>query len=126
MKAGDAFRPADRSVDKFIHLWVIISDPDQDSSEVLIVSLTEAHPKKDMACILKPGEHPALHKTTCVAYDLANAPSLSDLIRSRDAGGLIPAQPMDATILDRIRKRSSLSKKMLPKHWHILDRQGLT
>ena len=31
MKAGDTFRPAENIVDKYIHLWVIISDPEQDS-----------------------------------------------------------------------------------------------
>jgi len=40
--AGDTFRPADRKVD--IHLWVIISDPHQDSSQVLIVSLRTLKP----------------------------------------------------------------------------------
>jgi len=126
MKGGDTFRPADGSVDKFVHLCAILSDPDQDPSEVLIVSLTEAHPKKDTACILQPGDHPALYKPTCVAYDLANTPSLSDLTQARDAGELISAQPMDPAILDRMPKRSSLSTKMLPEHWDILDRQGLT
>ena len=40
MKAGDTFRPADGTVDKFVHVWVIISEPEQDSDRVLIVSLT--------------------------------------------------------------------------------------
>jgi len=49
MRAGDTFRPADNTVDKFVHLWVI----------------------------------------------------------------------------ERIRKQSSLSTKMEPELWDILDRQGL-
>ena len=62
MNAGDTFQPANGTVDRFVHLWVIISDPQQDSAEVLIVSLTAYHPKKDTACILEPGDHPFLHK----------------------------------------------------------------
>jgi hypothetical protein len=58
MKAGDTFQPADSTVDTFVHLWVIISDPEQDPDQVLIVSLTAYHPKKDTACILVPGDHP--------------------------------------------------------------------
>lgn len=58
MKAGDSFQPADGTVEKFVHLWVIISDPEQDSDEVLIVSLTEYHPKKDTACVLGPRRSP--------------------------------------------------------------------
>ena len=125
MKAGDTFRPADGTVDKFVHLWVIISDPEQDSDQVLIVSLTEYHPKKDTACILAPGDHPFIHKRTCVAYDLANAPSLDDLIQARDDGDLIPNDADAPDVLERIRKQSSLSTKMDPDLWDILDRQGL-
>jgi len=33
MRAGDTCRPADNTVDKFVHLWVIISDPEQDSND---------------------------------------------------------------------------------------------
>jgi len=125
MKAGDTFQPADGTVDKFVHLWVIISDPEQDSDQVLIVSLTEYYPKKDTACILGPGDHPFIHKRTCVAYDLANAPSLDDLVRARDNGDLIPNDPMRPDVLERIRKQSSFSTKMAPELWDILDRQGL-
>jgi len=32
MNAGDTFQPADGTVDKFVYLWVIISDPEQDSN----------------------------------------------------------------------------------------------
>jgi hypothetical protein len=125
MKAGDTFRPADGTVDKFVHLWVIISDPEQDSEEVLIVSLTEYHPKKDTACILVPGDHPFIHKTSCVAYDLANAPSLDVLRQAQENGDLIANEPMRSDVLERIRKQSSLSRKMDPDLWDILDRQGL-
>ena len=125
MKAGDTFRPADGTVDKFVHLWVIISDPEQDSEEVLIVSLTEYHPKKDTACILVPGDHPFIRKTSCVAYDLANAPSLDVLRQAQENGDLIANEPMRSDVLERIRKQSSLSRKMDPDLWDILDRQGL-
>jgi hypothetical protein len=125
MKAGDTFRPADNTVDKFIHLWVIISDPEQDADEVLLVSVTEYHPKKDTACILNPGDHPFIHKTSCVAYDLANAPSLETLLQAKDNGDLVPNDPMPPDVLQRIRKQSSLSTKMAPDHWDILERQGL-
>jgi hypothetical protein len=125
MKAGDTFRPADGTVDKFVHLWVIISDPDKDPDEVLVVSLTEYHPKKDTACILHPGDHPFIHKATCVAYDLANAPSLATLKHAEENGDLIANVPIRSDVLERIRKQSSLSTKMDPELWDILDRQGL-
>jgi hypothetical protein len=114
MKGGDAFRPADARFDKYRHLWVVVSDPEQDPDEVVIVSIAEAHPKKDTACILQPGEHPFRYKESCVAYDLANLTSTADLVRARDDGDLEPMEPMDPAVLDRIRKRSSLSTRMDP------------
>ncbi len=60
-----------------------------------------------------------------MAYDLANAPTLDKLIQARDDGDLIPNIPMRPDVLERIRKQSSLSTKMNPDLWDILDRQGL-
>jgi hypothetical protein len=126
MKGGDTFRPTDASIDTYRHLWVIVSDPDQDPEKVVIVSITEAHPKKDTACILQPHDHPFLYKESCVAYDLANLVSVADLILARDNGDLEPREPIDPAVLERIRKRSSFSKRMDPDLYDILDRQGLT
>jgi hypothetical protein len=123
VKAGDTFRPADRSID--IHLWVIISDPDQDESNVLIVSLTTAHSKKERVCLLNVGDHPAVSHETCVAYDLAKAPSLGQLEQARDAGLLIPAQPVSPEILARIRNGAALSKRLALEYGELLDSQGL-
>lgn len=126
MKGGDTFRPTDSTIDKYRHLWVILSDPDQDPDEVVVVSITEAHPKKDMSCVLQPHDHPFLYKESCVAYDLANLTSVTDLILARDNGDLEPEEPMDPEVLERMRKRSNFSTKMDPDIYDILDRQGLT
>jgi hypothetical protein len=123
MKPGDTFRPADRSVD--IHLWVIISDPEQNPSQVLIVSLTSYNPKKEAACLLDAGDHRSLTHETCVAYNLANAPSLSQLERARDLGKLIPDHPVSEEVLARIRGGAALSTKLSIEHYELLDSQGL-
>ncbi len=93
---------------------------------MVIVSITEAHPRKDTACILQPQDHPFLYKESCVAYDLANVVSVAELAQARDHGDLEPQEPMAPSVLDRIRKRSSFSRKMDPDLYEILDRQGLT
>ena len=123
MKAGDTCRPADRSID--IHLWVIISDPLRDASRVLIVSLTTYNPKKENACLLDAGDHPAISRKTCVAHDLANAPSLAQLEQAKDAGHLVPAEPVSDEILSRIREGAALSKRLSLDHGELLDSQGL-
>jgi hypothetical protein len=123
MKAGDAFRPADRSVD--IHLWIIISDPQQDDSRVLIVSLTTFKSHKETICVLDVGDHPSISHRTCVAYGLANAPSLAQLEQAKVAGHLIPAEPVSGEILARIRDGAALSKKLAIEYGELLDFQGL-
>jgi hypothetical protein len=123
MKAGDTFRPADPTVD--IHLWVIISDPVQDASRVLIVSLTTFKPKKESVCLLDIGDHPFIRHQTCVAYNLANAPSLAQLERARDSGDLIPDVPVSDEVLRRIREGAALSTKLSIEHGELLDSQEL-
>ena len=39
------------------HLWIVISDPSQHESCV-IVNLTSWRSDKDQSCVLKPGDHP--------------------------------------------------------------------
>ncbi|WP_435008693.1 hypothetical protein P12x_005897 [Tundrisphaera lichenicola] len=123
MKPGDTFRPADPSVD--IHLWVIISDPDQDPNRVLIVSLTTFKPKKESVCLLHPGDHPFIRHPTCVAYNLANAPSLAQLEGARASGRLIPDIPVSEAVLRRIREGAALSTKLPIEYGELLDAQGL-
>lgn len=123
MKAGDTFRPADRSVD--IHLWVIIFDPDLDPSKVLIVSLTTFTAKKESVCLLDVGDHPFIRHPTCVAYNFAKAPSVAQLEKAKDLGLLIPDDPVSAEILQRIREGAAISTKLAIEYGALLDRQGL-
>ena len=123
MKAGDTFRSANLSVD--IHLWVVISDPQQDPSRVLIVSLTTYNPKKESVCLIDIGDHPFVRHKTCVAYNFAKAPSLVQLKQVSEAGQLIPDVPVSLEVLRRIRDGAALSKKLSVDHYEILDSQGL-
>ncbi len=56
MKAGDTFILPDDSADK--HLWVVISDPDQDPERILVVGLTSYDVTKEDVCLIKAREHP--------------------------------------------------------------------
>lgn len=64
MKAGDTFK----LVNKDIHLWMVISDPEQDPHRVLLVNFTTWTPRQDPACVLQEGDHPFIHHETCVNY----------------------------------------------------------
>jgi hypothetical protein len=50
------------------HLWVVISDPQADPDQVVIVSLTTWHARKDQSCIIERGEHPWATHRACVFY----------------------------------------------------------
>jgi hypothetical protein len=121
--AGDAFRPANRNID--IHLWVIVSDPDQDRARVLIVSLTTYKPHKEPACLLKAGDHPAVKHDTCIAYDLAKVTTVARLEEARDRGLLHEDAPVSDDVLKRIREGSALSKRIAIEHVELLEAQGL-
>ena len=123
MKPGDTFRPANSLVD--IHLWVIILNPDQDSSRVLIVSLTTFNANKESVCLLNVGDHPFIRHQTSVAYNLAKAPSLAQLEQARDLGQLIPDVSVSEVVLQRIREGAALSTKLAIEYGELLDTQGL-
>lgn len=121
--AGETFRPANRAID--IHLWVIISDPQQDPSRILIVSLTTYKPYKESACLLQKGDHRAINHETCIAYDLAKITTIVQLQEANAKGWLKADDPVSAEILRRIREGAAQSRKMDIEHFELLDAQGL-
>jgi len=64
--SGATFFIKDRSIDS--HLWVIISDPLKDPTQVVMVSITTYESRKESACILDAGDHPGIsHKSETIA-----------------------------------------------------------
>jgi len=122
-QAGDSFRSANRSID--IHLWVVISDPFIDPSQVLIVSLTTLKPHKESVCILRSGEHRAVSHDTCIAYDLAKVTTVEKLAEAKDKGLLTLDAPVSQEILRRIREGAALSRRIAIEHFELLEAQGL-
>lgn len=66
MEIGDTFLLRDPRIDE--HLWIVISEPQQDSERVVIVSLTSHREDKDQSCVLDVGDHPWIRHKTCVSY----------------------------------------------------------
>jgi hypothetical protein len=91
----------------------------------LIVSLTTYRPKKEAVCLLDVGDHPFIKHQTCIAYDLARAPSLVQLEQLSEGGHLIPDMPFSVEILHRIREGAALSKRLPMEFGELLDSQGL-
>jgi hypothetical protein len=108
-----------------IHLWIIISDPELDPQNVLIVNLTTLAPRKDQSCVLKVGDHPWIRHDTCVNFGDSNVTTLEKLIAARDANALMTQSPVSPQLLQRIRESAMNSTKMALDHAEILISQGL-
>jgi hypothetical protein len=121
MDAGDTFLFDGHE----IHLWIIISDPDIDPDNVLIVNFTSLAPHKDQSCVLRPGDHRWITHDTCVNYQDSRITTLENLIAARDGGLLIHHDPLSPAVLKKIRDGSLNSTKMPLDHADILFNQGL-
>lgn len=124
MKAGHAFLQLDSPGAK-PHLWVIISDPEQDAERVLLVSFTSWEAYKDPACRIHPGEHSFVKHPTCVSYQHARLVSLADLQALQADGFLQPYERVSEDLLRRIRNCAGDSIYTPNECWELLDEQGL-
>ena len=58
MDASATFLLAEDHQDIDPHLWVVLSDPIQNSNQVVLVSLTTWREDKDQACVIPDTERP--------------------------------------------------------------------
>jgi hypothetical protein len=50
------------------HLWALITAPDRESGDAIMVNLTTQRPHSDTTTIIQPGEHPFVDRPTVVFY----------------------------------------------------------
>lgn len=51
------------------HLWVVVTNPDPNTGEVIMVNLTTQRPHSDTTTVLLPGEHPFIDRPTVAFYN---------------------------------------------------------
>jgi len=124
MQAGYAFLNASAQ-GLPVHLWVIISDPEQDAANVLIVNLTSWKPHHDQSCILREGDHPWIQHKSCVNYPDAKITSIGVLKELRDKGLITPKAPFSPAVLERIRAGAGESEELKNAHRMLLRQQEL-
>jgi len=108
------------------HPWVILSDPDINPDDVLIVNYTDARNTSDDACELDIGDHPSvITKPTRVYYQLAKVTSIAMLKKCDDSGLLTHRTPVPSKTLDRILAGASDSDELKNAHRLLLRNQGL-
>lgn len=120
MNPGDTFKIAGR-----IHLWIVISDPSQDRDSVVTVNMTDATTCPDQTCVIHPGEHTYVRKETCIFYGMAKIVSDQSLELQLSQGRLKLHDPVDSTLLQRIRDGCIMSKQTPQIVKDILKNQRL-
>ena len=124
MKGGDTFRlvgVADR------HTWVVLTDPDKDPNQILIVSFTSFAPGigMDESCVVEMNEYSILSNKSCIFYEDIKELSLANLEVLVKAGRMQNRKPVPAVLLQRIRDGAVISDDCKEKYKQVLLKQGL-
>lgn len=98
MQLGDTFRFTNRDS----HLWIVLSDPALNPTNVLIVNLTSQTPGKDSTCVLNVGDHPFIRHPTIVYYGKARSVTDALLEQCVREGAINLAIAMERAVLKRI------------------------
>jgi hypothetical protein len=109
------------------HPWVIISEPETDPDNVVVVNLTDIAGWDDRSCVLEVSDHPGVFtKRSCIAYRLAIITSVVNLEELQSRGLIIMKPPVpDQTlrkILDGVTEKGELPnahRAILQKQWLI-------
>lgn len=125
MKQGDCFfnkaTPGLRS-----HPWVILSEPETDPNNVVIVNLTDAVGWDDRSCVLDVEDHPAVFtKPSCIAYRNANITSVDRLEEAKSLGLIFMKPPIPDQTLRKILDGVTESGELPNAHRAILRMQFL-
>lgn len=108
------------------HLRVLISSPDADCENIVIVNITSWDESKDQSCILNKGDHPWIVKKSIVYYQKAFLGKLAELKAAKNSGLLKIKDNMEHGVLLRIWEGANNTqmlprgcKKILKEHGHI-------
>lgn len=123
MNLGDTFRFSS-VIDEHQHLWVIISDPQMDAEQVLIVSFTTWASYKDQTCIVFGSEHDDLSHRSCVAYNYAMARPLSALLSAESVAHLNRKSAAHPELVRKIQDGAARSTQLARGLREILVKQG--
>ena len=106
------------------HVWTIISDTQQSTSEVLMVSVTTLRGTKDDSCILRPGDHSCVAHDSCVMYRKAMIVSVAEL-ESALAHEIIHEEPFGPDVVARMGEGAQETDQLSNRARQLLRQQGL-
>jgi hypothetical protein len=125
VKAGDAFLVVNEY--KVKHLYVIVSDPEQNAEEVYLVMVSSHETHKDETCILEAGDHLRITHRSVVVYQRPPAviTSVSRLKSQVENKSIVTQPPVSESVLTKIRQGCTKSDFVPPRIETLLFKQGL-
>ena len=122
VKEGDTFH-APLPPHNNPHLFIVISDPAQDSSKVVLVplmTLDDDDDSQERTCILNAGDHPFIRHPSFVNFFCAKKPSAAVIVQRAKRGKSVTPE-----LLARIREAAGKSLFLPLELRSILEQQGL-
>jgi len=120
VKLGDTLIPPK----PYQHLYVVISDPDLDPDNVVIVNFTSYDPDEEDYCIVQGGEHPFLIHKSCVRYKDGRVSPVTALTHLIDSGTMTTHKPLSKELLRRVQEGASKSDFLPEGCRKVLEEQG--
>lgn len=121
MKAGDTFIPAP----PYRHLYAVISRPELDPENVVLVCFTTNTPGEEQCCVATKGDHSYFVHPSAVRYKDARTTSVAKLEQLQTMGQMTPHQPLSPDLLRRVQAGAAISDFLPEGCRRILDEQWL-
>lgn len=99
--AGRSFILRDRKMGE--HLMFVLTDPDPDTNQVVIVTLVSEKSHTDKTVRLVPGDHPFVRWASNVDYGLATFKPANAIVTAIGNGRAVLQQDMSDDLLKRVR-----------------------
>jgi hypothetical protein len=125
MKSGDAFLIKNEF--GVYHLYIVISDTEQNPNRVICVMLTTWEDWKEDACLLDVGDHPFVRHKSCISYHgkMILETTKDELEKLVNQKLVRTHEPVSDKILERIRQGAAQSNDIENKYLKLLKEQGL-
>jgi hypothetical protein len=105
------------------HLHFVISRTT--APEAVVVNITEYERWSDSSCILDVGDHPSIHKKSCIAYNYACTVDPTDISRMTTSGSIIPRDRASGELLKKIWDGAAITRQLKLACQNILRTQSL-
>lgn len=118
---GESFQYKDFTTGEWSHIWVAVTTPSGSNGDALAFSITTKRAwTKDISCIIRPGDHPALTAESVINYGEVERPKVLPFA-TMSAGPAITVFPaVTAAVLQRILDGAKVSDFLEPKFLRML------